>query len=225
MFLTLWPNWNELWELRHKVEFDGYNKLIIVHPGILEINFKEDIYSAWKQWSELYNNLGYEQALRAIGGDPLVGGQYAGTTYFLMNDWKIRTWESDTQYELVINGNLYSEDGYSPFVATVGPTYAVVRMMTSNLVDFVDVSSEIPTTTEIADAVWEAVGTEYITSGTMGEKQNRTQAMLLELYALMGLDPTKPLVVTQTTRKVPEDGSSINQTLTDYEGTITVQRI
>jgi hypothetical protein len=49
--------------------------------------------------------------------------------------------------------------------------------------------------------------------------------MLLELYDLMGLDPLKPLIVTSTSRKVPANGSEIDQAITDAAGTVTVQRL
>jgi len=50
--------------------------------------------------------------------------------------------------------------------------------------------------------------------------------MLEELWLLRGLDPTKPLVTTNTTRKIPSDGSDIDQTVTESPpGTITVQRV
>jgi hypothetical protein len=45
--------------------------------------------------------------------------------------------------------------------------------------------------------------------------------MLLELYKLMGLDPTCPLVVTQTTRSVGDD---ISQSISDNNNTVTVTR-
>ena len=49
--------------------------------------------------------------------------------------------------------------------------------------------------------------------------------MLLEMYKLLGLDPTKPLVVTSTTRKVPANGSDIDQTITTVSDEVTVQRL
>lgn len=93
---------------------------------------------------------------------------------------------------------------------------------------------ELLTTGNVAAAVWNAVAASFVTAGSMGEALNTagsgglspTQAtMLLELYRLAGLDPTLPLVVTATTRKVPEDGSEIDQTVVEAPaGTITVER-
>lgn len=49
---------------------------------------------------------------------------------------------------------------------------------------------------------------------------------LLELFRLAGLDPTKPLVVTSSSRKVPADGTDIHQTVAEStpSGTVTVTR-
>lgn len=93
---------------------------------------------------------------------------------------------------------------------------------------------ELLTTGNVAAAVWNAVAASFVTAGSMGEALNTagsgglspTQAtMLLELYRLAGLDPTLPLVVTATTRRVPADGSEIDQTVAEAPaGTITVER-
>lgn len=50
------------------------------------------------------------------------------------------------------------------------------------------------------------------------------ELMLLELYRLAGLDPTKPLVVSPTTRKVPASGADISQTIQEVAGVVTVTR-
>jgi len=48
--------------------------------------------------------------------------------------------------------------------------------------------------------------------------------MLTKIYSVFGLDPTKPLVETPTSRKVPADGSLIDQTFTVVGTTVTVQQ-
>ena len=58
-------------------------------------------------------------------------------------------------------------------------------------------------------------------SGALSDSQAE---QLITLYELAGLDPTKPLVVTETSRRVPADGTSIDQTITKTSGTATVQR-
>jgi hypothetical protein len=96
--------------------FDGVNKLIILSNGTTTVDAK-DMYSRWKDWSLVGDNAKYLQALSVLGGDPLPGGRYLGTTYFLENGWKIRPFEGN--HTLVLQGNLYSRDGSDPFVSTL----------------------------------------------------------------------------------------------------------
>lgn len=96
-------------------------------------------------------------------------------------------------------------------------------------------TGDVLTTQSIAAAVWNALAAQFAAAGTMGEAVqggggalSPTQAtMLRELYELMGLDPTKPLVVDDTgnTRRVPADGSSIDQTVVTSGGETTVTRV
>ncbi len=85
----------------------------------------------------------------------------------------------------------------------------------------------------IAEAIWNALLTDYQTAGTMGAALATAgagglppefQTILRELWALAGLDNQSPLVVTATSRKVPGSGAVIDQTITDSSGTVTVQR-
>ena len=80
----------------------------------------------------------------------------------------------------------------------------------------------------IAGAVWAANTVDYNAAGTMGNVMNQTNVltpeqttMMLEMYRLMGLDPTKPLVVTQTARTA----GTITQTIDSTPTTTTVTRI
>lgn len=95
-------------------------------------------------------------------------------------------------------------------------------------------TGDVLTTQSIAAAVWNALAASFNGTGTMGELQGAsggsltpTQAtMLRELFELAGLDPLKPLVVDDTgnTRRVPADGSSIDQTVVTTGGETTVTR-
>lgn len=82
----------------------------------------------------------------------------------------------------------------------------------------------------LRDAIWNSVAASYSNPGTMGELLNAAgsggmasefQTILRELYRLAGLDPTKPLVVTPTTRTAGD----IEQTISEASGTVTVTRI
>lgn len=97
-----------------------------------------------------------------------------------------------------------------------------------------DIKSYTDLTVEgLRDAIWQAIASQNNLPGTMGELlnvagagglPNEFQTILRELYKLAGLDPAKPLVVTTTSRKVPADGTDIDQTIDDTAGTITVTR-
>lgn len=116
--------------------FNGANKIISVADapinGAINVDIQE-LYSRWVDWVLTADNSKYIQAMRVVGGDPLPGSKQLGLTYFLMNDWKIRPYEANHTFTL--NGNLYSEDGSSPFISTIGSFNVMIVSSVSNLVD------------------------------------------------------------------------------------------
>lgn len=116
--------------------FNGVTKIITPTDapvsGAITIDVQE-IYSRWVDWLLTSDNSKYLLALRSVGGDPLPGSKKLGLTYFLMNGWKIRPYEADHVFTL--NGNLYSEDGSSPFALTIGTFNVTIISSVSNLVD------------------------------------------------------------------------------------------
>ena len=139
-----------------KVTFDGPNKLILVNADVTLLDFKEDVYSAWKEWlvQPTQSNQRYLPAITAIGGDPLPGSRVLGTTYFLENGWRMRTWEGD--HSLTINGNIFTREGDAVFVPTLNPWTITINLNTSTLVEVV-----IPTISltnndivAVANSVW-----------------------------------------------------------------------
>ena len=156
------------------VTFNGVSKLIIADTGTTELTTIE-IYSAWKEWVLLSDNSKYEQAFTGLGGDPLPGARYLGTTLFLENGWKIRPQEAD--HVLTISGNLYSRDGTSAFVSTLGSYNVLINLSTSNIVDTVATggSSGSVTNTDIqniasntAMKVWDKALSTITTANTIG---------------------------------------------------------
>lgn len=151
-----------------KVTFDGDNRLIIVNNGETSINVNVDIYSEWKAWLLASDNIKYPIAVSAIGGDPIGGARYLGTTFFLENGWKIRPYEGN--HALSIDGNLYTRDESSPFVQTIGSYNVLISMQVSNLVDTISTSGgSSGTPSEIADAVWNKVIPNTPVSDSFGE--------------------------------------------------------
>lgn len=176
--------------------FDGPNKRILV-IGTSPIS-AQDLYSRWKDWMLLATNSAFAPAFRSVAGDPIGSGNSIAPYFFLntLDGWRIRPDEAD--HELRINGNLYSEDpNLSLFAPTVGD-YAVTVVIERS-------------SAAIAVASGSGLSTEQA-------------AQLRELFLLAGLDPTRPLAVTSTSRRVPADGSEISQTIAEGSGTVTVTR-
>ena len=179
-----------------KVTFDGENKLIIINAAETYINVQTDIYSNWKEWSSVRTNSRFLPAIIAIGGDPITAVSSVGITYFLENGWRIQPLAGN--YILTIDGNVYTrEQGEDP-VNAARTNYReesniTVNLTRSNLVDVVQTSSSVLTSTE--------------------------STMLAELWRLAGLDVSDALVVDPTSRTA---GGDINQTISKDEGTDTV---
>lgn len=130
--------------------FDGPNKIIqIIEPpvgGYLDIGIPEHVYEEWKDWMMESDNSKYLQAMYSLGGEPLPGGLKLGSTFFLINGWKIRPYEYT--HTLRVEGNLFCDDGTSPFVPTVGTYNVQVIMSVSNLTTAVETGVSGLTTEE-----------------------------------------------------------------------------
>lgn len=177
MLLTLYNGDFEYWSLYHKVTFDGANKIIQINFGETAIDVETDIYSAWKEWVRLRDNGKFESALRSVGGDPLPTDRL-GSTFFLTNGWRIRTWEGD--HTLTVFGNLYTDEGADPFITTEGQYTILVNQRVSNLIDKVGGSGggDFPSAEEIASAVWDRAIADHVTQGTFGEKIQRAKVLV-----------------------------------------------
>lgn len=210
--------------------FDGANKRIIITGT--DTFSATDLYSRWKDWVQTSDNSKYDEAFRAVGGDPIGPGQTIAPYFFLntTDGWRIRPDESN--HELRITGNLYSEDStLSMFVPTVGGYTVTVVIERSSAAIAVTVGGVDQATVQAA-----LTAQGYTTSRSAKiDNLDATvssvaltptqQTMLLEMYRLLGLDPTKPLVLTDTSRSVG-GGAGIEQTITEGPAnTFTVQRV
>jgi len=114
-------------DLRHIIEIDA--------GGDNVLDFFE-IYSEWKVWLKTGSNSMHAQAIRYVGGDAISSTQQVGTTYFMLNSWRIRPAESS--HRLTINGNIFTDPaGESIFVPTLGAFTVNAEISTSNLIDIV----------------------------------------------------------------------------------------
>lgn len=134
----------------------------------------EDIYTAWKEWIVLSDNIKYPAAFRVVGGDPLGGGLNAGSYFFLQNQngWRIKPPEEDIV--ITLTGNLYPEDvNEDLFNATDGDFNTSIRLSTSSLTQEKVIVSGSGVTNQdkrdIAAEVWDAIIDDHTTSGSAGE--------------------------------------------------------
>lgn len=167
MLSTFYGFWED-WENRHKVTFDGENKLILVNAGVTELDVRTDIYSDWKEWSAMYDHGKFLPALRSVGGDPTVGGNFLGATYFLTNGWRMRTWEGD--HRLVVTGNIFTEEGDNVFVPTLQASNTEITFTVSSLVE--GFGYDVPgqySPSELANAVWIFSTAMMNNPGTVGK--------------------------------------------------------
>lgn len=99
------------------VTFDGVNKRIVASPGTVTLDVR-DVYSRWKDWIVLSGNEKWLQAFRVAGGDPIGGGNYVSSYFFLLNGWRIRPQEAN--HTLTVTGSVVVDGGGDAFVATLG---------------------------------------------------------------------------------------------------------
>mgnify|MGYP001079604627 CR=1 FL=1 len=162
---AFWETYNPpLFLGQQKVTFDGPNRRILINFGETEIDFRTDVYSAWKEWQMDPNHINskYALAISAIGGDPLPGNRAHGTTYFLENNWKIRTWEGE--HVLTITGNVFDRNGASIISPTLLPWNITINLNTSTLVETVIPESSL--TQADLDLIAEYVWAEELSVGT-----------------------------------------------------------
>jgi hypothetical protein len=124
------------------VQFDPDNLRIIEISagGDNELSVVE-IYSEMKDWLLADPaRLAYPQAMRYVGGDAISPTQDLGSTFFLLNGWRIRP--AELTHKLTLIGNLFTDPaGESVFVPTLGAFNVNTETRVSNLVDAVLVNS------------------------------------------------------------------------------------
>lgn len=139
------------------ITFNGATRLITLEPGVTTYDVAE-IYSEWKDWVLLSDNAKYLEAFRVVGGDPIGGGAFASTNYFIQNQYGWRIKPPEQNINILLNGNLYPEDVLNPWrQPTVGNYQTSINTNLSvNLVS-VDTGGGGgggATPTQVADAVW-----------------------------------------------------------------------
>ena len=110
--------------------FSGQNKIIYLQSGVTSFDV-QDLYSNWKQWVLSGTNSSYLPAFSTIGGDPISSVKSVAPYYFILNDWRIRPYE--TSHGLNVDGNLFVDGGVgNPFIATTGNYNVFINISTSS---------------------------------------------------------------------------------------------
>lgn len=163
--------------------FDGVNKIMSITTGTTSFTVKA-LYSEWKAFVKIGDNAKYLPAFNYVGGDPTTPGQYLGSTFFLLNGWKIRPFDAD--HTLIIDGNLFTDDQSSPYIATLSPHNVIIQNAFSNLTTTVATGGTTIDASAIATAVWNTniASTPFTQSGTIG---NYIKTKVLTVAKFLGL--------------------------------------
>lgn len=111
---------------------DGPN-LNIQFLDIGDFDATLDIYSPWKEWAQLDQNLGFPRAFDTTGGDPTTATQNISPFYFLRNDlgWRIQAPEVEGQ--VTVEGDLFPRDPeVIAFTPSTGTFNTIIRLLVSS---------------------------------------------------------------------------------------------
>jgi len=150
----------DLWELNHKITVDPINKLFIIADNVTDFSIKVDLYSDYKEWFKLRTFSGQGSiAIRTIGGDPTIEGEFAGDIYFMINGWRVVT----NPKKVNVTGVLFSDDYDTPWLDKLDlqPVYPVKVASIVTQIEFDLSQLPIPSATTIAQAVQSQLADEF----------------------------------------------------------------
>jgi len=108
----------------------------------------QGLYSDWKEWVLSGDNSKYLPTFSTVGGDPISDVVSVGRYFFILNDWKIKPYESG--HVLAVDGNLFVDGGSgNPFVQTSGNFNVLINLSTSNQAVLVQGGGETAALTRI----------------------------------------------------------------------------
>lgn len=182
----------------------------------------QSIYAFWVDWVATGDNFKYLPAFRATGGDDLGGGISIPAYYFLINGWRVRPMEQN--HTLTVTGNLFVDGGGDPIVPTLGTFNVLVKNVVPVQAQAVSTSggsgatlSEIEGSAILAKeaTVLSRASQASVDAISLGGLSENQATMILEMYELLGLDPTKPLIVTDTFRSAGDITQTISTSATE----------
>jgi hypothetical protein len=213
MNITYYNNEWDYWELYHKVTFDGENRLVYVNEGVTELNIRQDVYSAWKEWVQIRDHAQWIQALRTTGGDPIGGGQFTGDYYFFVNNWKMVI-----DGAIFLDGNLFSDDFPNPYVTVDNAPLAINRV--SSLSTLINAGGgggdTCPTAAEIRQEI-DANSTQLATiNNTTNTINNKIDGITTTINDI----DTTTQAIDLTTQNTNATVDTINTTTQDIQNTV-----
>lgn len=139
------------------VTIDGVN-LLITFDAIGTFQADRDLYSDWKEWVLLSDNMKFPQAFDTAAGDATSPTQSIAPYFFLRNDlgWRIKPFEADGDTEIL--GNLYPRAStIAMIIPTVGAfTSHVTREISPQALE-VNPGLSTQEQEDVADAVWDEI--------------------------------------------------------------------
>lgn len=160
--------------------FDPATKRIVLDTSQITAT---EVYSRWCDWCAVGDNIKYGQVVLQVGGDDLGQGLSIPPYFFLQNGWRIRPMEAD--HDLTITGNLFTTEGDSPIVRTLGAFQVnVTRVVPVQAQGIATGGSQGPTADQVAERVWATpVGVGHA-PGSLGEFMTKKLLSLKQFLAL-----------------------------------------
>ena len=130
----------------------------------------------------------------------------------------------EANHTLTITGNLFVDGGGDPIVPTLGTFNVLVKNVVPVQAQAVSTSggsgatlSEIEGSVILAKeaTVLSRASQASVDAISLGGLSENQATMILEMYELLGLDPTKPLIVTDTFRSAGDITQTINTSATE----------
>jgi len=130
----------------------------------------------------------------------------------------------EQNHTLTVTGNLFVDGGGDPIVPTLGTFNVLVKNVVPVQAQAVSTSggsgatlSEIEGSVILAKeaTVLSRASQASVDAISLGGFSENQATMILEMYELLGLDPTKPLIVTDTFRSAGDITQTISTSATE----------
>lgn len=162
--------------------FDGATKTITEPAGtgaLTNFDVARDLYSAWKRWAVIPGNGKWLQAFAVEGGTPIgATGLFTGTTFILINGWKIKP--ADFDHQVILSGNLFSDDGITSLPADTAS--ATVFINSSVAAQGIATGSGVPAELQAKiEELWQMRGLDVNNPVTVTETEETSGSIEMDI--------------------------------------------